>query len=87
LKGKIFVAGYDGEPAEVNFLKEGVFTMIVIQKPLIEGTDGVLFAYDYLTGHKAAIPKSVALTNVVATQENVNSPAVAPYIYETTPVK
>ena len=32
-KGKVFVAGYDAEPLEVNLLKQGVINILVIQNP------------------------------------------------------
>jgi len=30
-KGKVFVAGYDAEPAEVTLLKQGVINILVIR--------------------------------------------------------
>ena len=32
-KGKVFVAGYDAEPAEITLLREGVVNILVIQNP------------------------------------------------------
>jgi ribose transport system substrate-binding protein len=80
-KGKVFVAGYDAEPAEVSLLKKGVVNILVIQQPAIEGMDAVLYAYDKLTGKASSIPKSVLVPNVVATSSNVNSPSVSKYFY------
>ncbi len=82
-KGKVFVAGYDAEPAEVTLLKQGVINILVIQNPAEEGRLAVLDAYNYLTGHKSAIQKSVLLKNVVATTATANNPAVAKYYYKT----
>jgi ribose transport system substrate-binding protein len=81
-KGKIFVAGYDAEPPEIQLLKQGVFAALVVQKPVIEGQDAVLYAYDALTGHKSKIQKSVVLSNVVATDQNASDPAVSQYFYD-----
>ena len=36
-KGKVFVAGYDAEPLEVNLLKQRVINILVIQNPAEEG--------------------------------------------------
>jgi ribose transport system substrate-binding protein len=80
-KGKVFVAGYDAEPAEVALLKKGVINILVIQQPAVEGADGVLYAYDKLIGKTSAIPKSVLVPNVVATTANASSPSVSKYFY------
>jgi ribose transport system substrate-binding protein len=82
-KGKVFVAGYDAEPLEVNLLKRGVINILVIQNPAEEGSLAVQYAYDYLTGDKSAIKKSVLLPNVVATTANANHPSVSKYYYKT----
>ena len=37
MKGKVFVAGYDAEPAQVTLLKQGVINILVIQNPAEEG--------------------------------------------------
>ena len=82
-KGKVFVAGYDAEPAEVTLLKQGVINILVIQNPAMEGSLAVQYAYDFLTGHKSVIKKSVFLSNVVATTANAGNPAVSAYYYKT----
>jgi ribose transport system substrate-binding protein len=83
MKGKVYVAGYDAEPAEVQLLKQGVINVLIIQNPAMEGSLGVQYAYDALTGNKAAIKKSVFLPNVVATTANANNPSVSQYFYKT----
>jgi ribose transport system substrate-binding protein len=80
-KGKVFVAGYDAEPAEVSLLKKGVINILVIQQPAVEGKDGVLYAYDKLTGKTSSIPKSVLVPNVVATTANASEPSITKYFY------
>ena len=82
MKGKVFVAGYDAEPAEVALLKQGVINILVIQNPAEEGALGVQYAYDYLTGHKSLIKKQVYLPNVVATTTNASNPKIAQYFYK-----
>lgn len=83
-KGKIFVAGYDAEPAEVALLKQGVINILVIQQPAVEGADGVRYAYDILTGHKSEVPKSTLVPNVIATTANASSPSISKYFYSST---
>jgi ribose transport system substrate-binding protein len=80
-KGKVFVAGYDAEPAEVALLKKGVVDILVVQQPAVEGKDAVLYAYDKLTGKASQIPKSVLVPNVVATTANASDPSVSKYFY------
>jgi ribose transport system substrate-binding protein len=82
-KGKIYVAGYDAEPAEVTLLRQGVVDILIIQNPAMEGELAVQYAYDELTGHKSAIKKSVLLPNVVATTATVNNPMIEKYYYKT----
>jgi ribose transport system substrate-binding protein len=82
--GKVFVAGYDAEPKEVQYVKSGVISLLVVQRPYTEGQLGVQFAHDILTGKAHMVPAFTALTNVVATRQNVGSPQVAPYLYSST---
>jgi ribose transport system substrate-binding protein len=82
-KGKIFVAGYDAEPAEVTLLKQGVVDILVIQNPAEEGALAVQYAYDAVTGKKSAIVKSTLLPNVVATTATANDPNISKYYYKT----
>ncbi len=81
-KGKIFVAGYDAEPATVKLLQSGVINVLVIQQPAVEGADGVKYAYDILTGHKSAVPKATLVPNIVATTANSHNPNITKYYYQ-----
>ena len=80
-KGKVFVAGYDAEPAETKLLKEGVVNVLVIQQPAVEGMDAVKYAYDKLTGKTSQIPKKTLVPNVVATTATASKPSVSKYFY------
>jgi ribose transport system substrate-binding protein len=80
-KGKVFVAGYDAEPAETKLLKEGVVNVLVIQQPAVEGMDAVKYAYDKLTGKASQIPKKTLVPNVVATTATASKPSVSKYFY------
>jgi ribose transport system substrate-binding protein len=83
VKGKVFVAGYDAEPAEITLLRQGVINILVIQNPAAEGSLAVQDAYWALTGNKSMIKKSVLLPNVVATTANMNNPSISKYFYST----
>jgi ribose transport system substrate-binding protein len=80
-KGKVFVSGYDAEPAEIALLREGVVNILVIQNPAAEGALAVQDAYWALTGDKSMIKKNVLLPNVVATSANMNDPSISKYFY------
>lgn len=80
-KGKVFVAGYDAEPAETKLLKSGVVNVLVIQQPAVEGMDAVKYAYDKLTGKASSIPKKTLVPNVVATTATASKPSVSKYFY------
>lgn len=82
-QGKVFIAGYDAEPVMVSMLKSGTIQIVIAQKPALEAQTAVQYAYDYLTGHKSLIQKSVQLTNVLMTPLNINQPSVAKWIYST----
>jgi ribose transport system substrate-binding protein len=83
-KGKISVVAYDAEPAEVQLLKSGVISVLIVQQPTIEGQDAVKYLYDYLTGKKSLIPSAVLVPNIVATTANANDPDISKYFYEST---
>jgi ribose transport system substrate-binding protein len=80
-KGKVYVAGYDAEPAEITLLRQGIINILVIQNPAAEGALAVQDAYWALTGQKSLIKKSVLLPNVVATSANMNNPSISKYFY------
>jgi len=78
--GKIKLVGFDASPDEVNMLKRGVITALVVQKAYLMGQLGVREAVAYLS-KKTAPPKKVNLGFVVATKSNINTPLISKYIY------
>jgi ribose transport system substrate-binding protein len=80
--GKVFVAAYDPEPATVALLKKGSISILVMQQPAVEGMDGVLYAYDKLTGKTSSIPKETLVPNVIATTTNASDPSISKYFYQ-----
>lgn len=73
--------GYDASPPEVQLLKKGQISALVIQQPALEGTLGVKYGYDALTGKTKPIKKTVELPNVVVTTSQANSPTATKYYY------
>jgi len=80
-KGKVFVIGYDAEPATVKMLNDGAINGLVIQQPALEGKLAVEYAYDKLTGKSSKIPKYTQIPNVVATTANASDPNITKYYY------
>lgn len=83
-KGKVDVVGYDAEPDEVDLLKNGTISALIVQQPAKEGRLAVKYAYDVLTKQGVKIPKSVKIPNVIATTQNAADPAISKYFYKTT---
>lgn len=84
-KGKsnqVKLVAYDAEPIAVQALMKNQVQALIVQKPYMEGQMAVQYAYDYLSGHKKAIRKSVVLANVVATQANKRNPAITKWYYK-----
>jgi ribose transport system substrate-binding protein len=80
--GKVYVAAYDAEPATVALLRKGAINILVIQQPAVEGMDGVLYAYDELTGKGSKVPASTLVPNVIATTATSHEPSIEKYYYQ-----
>lgn len=76
--------GYDASPPEVSLLKKGQVSALIIQQPAKEGTLGVQYGYDALTGHSSQIRKKVELPNVVVTTAQASSARARKYYYTST---
>lgn len=83
-KGKVFAVGYDAEPAEVASLKSGVLSGLIAQSPAREGTLGIEYAYDEITGKKSAVQKTVELANHSISSLNINNPSTKQWFYAST---
>lgn len=81
MKGKVDVVGYDAEPEEVNLLKQGVITTLIVQRPAEEGSLAVKYAHDILTGKISEVPSSKLLENVTVTTKEANDPEYTQYFY------
>jgi ribose transport system substrate-binding protein len=73
--------GYDAAPPEVQLLKKGEISALVIQQPVLEGKLGVEYGDDALTGKTSQIKKSVELANVVVSTSQASSAAAKKYYY------
>lgn len=78
---KIINIGYDADPPEVQLLKQGKISALVIQQPAKEGQLAVQYAADALKGDTSAIKKSVDLPNVLITTAQANSARARKYYY------
>lgn len=73
-KGKhVVVVGYDADPSAIKDLREGIMSATVAQQPAKEGQIAVVDVHDVLTGHRAAVKKSVELPNVLITSSDVRA--------------
>ena len=78
--GKIKIVAFDAEPDEVTALNRGLIQALIVQKAYSMGQLAVKDAYNYLTkGTKP--PAETNPTYVIATKQNINSPAIKKYIY------
>jgi len=78
--GQVKLVGYDAYKAEVDALKEGVFTALIAQLPGKEADLALQYAYDKVTGKDAgSIEKHVVIPNVVMTKDNL--PETEKYMY------
>jgi ribose transport system substrate-binding protein len=77
--GKIQVAAFDAEPAEITALQQGTIQMLIAQDPASEGKVGVDQAMNALEGKSttASIPSPTA----AITKANMTDPSVKPFIY------
>jgi ribose transport system substrate-binding protein len=78
--GKIKIVAFDAEPDEVTALNRGLIQALIVQKAYSMGQLAVKYAYNYLTkGTKP--PAETNPSYVIATKQNINSPAIKKYIY------
>ena len=82
VKGKhVIVVGYDADPSAIQDLRTGVMSATIAHRPALEGQLGVEDIDDVLTGHKAAIKKSVQLPNVLITSADVRAGKLKAFYY------
>jgi ABC-type sugar transport system substrate-binding protein len=77
--GKIQVAAFDAEPAEITAVQQGTIQMLIAQNPTAEGQDGVDQAVNALEGKP--VQSNITSPLQTITKQNVNSSSVKPFIY------
>lgn len=74
------VIAFDGSPSEVKALRDGRFNLLIVQKAYEMGYDAVQQAVAYLRDG-TPVPATTNPDYVLVTQDNVDSPDVAKYLY------
>jgi ribose transport system substrate-binding protein len=73
--GTVKVVTYDAEPTEVASLRAGQLVAVVAQRPAVEGALAVLYAYDEVEHHPAAVRHSVIVPDVLLQRSTLASDA------------
>ncbi len=80
LAGAVQVALFDASEENIGYLRDGTVSLVIAQKPSDMGYLGVAMATAYLDGYQS-IPKRIPTGYAVFTPENIDDPAVTPFIY------
>ena len=80
LQGAVEVALFDAGEENIQFLRDGVVSLVIAQKPSDMGYLGVAMATAYLDG-VGSVPARIGTGYAVITIDNVDDPDVARFIY------
>ena len=80
LQGAVEVALFDASEENIGFLRDGIVSLVIAQKPADMGYLGVSLATAYLDG-VGSIPARIGTGYAVITIDNVDDPDVARFIY------
>ncbi len=80
LQGAVEVALFDAGEENIQFLRDGIVSLVIAQKPSDMGYLGVALATAYLDG-VGSIPARIGTGYAVITIDNVDDPDVARFIY------
>jgi ribose transport system substrate-binding protein len=80
LQGSVEVALFDAGEENIQFLKDGIVSLVIAQKPSDMGYLGVTMATAYLDG-VGSIPARIGTGYAVITADNVDDPDVARFHY------
>lgn len=70
--GTVKLIGYDAYPAQVEALKEGVFSALIAQRPGVEAKYALEAAHAVITGQGVdTIQKEIMIENIVMTPDNL----------------
>jgi ribose transport system substrate-binding protein len=79
-RSSVKIVAFDAQPSQVEALKVGDIDAIISQNPFDMGVLGVDYAVDLGKGQSVPTKKITDLTAI--TKDNVDSPAVAPFVYQ-----
>jgi ribose transport system substrate-binding protein len=80
LSGIVKVVAFDATELAIELLKEGTVDLVIAQKPADMGYLATMMATAYLNG-VTSIPARIPTGYAIITQENVDDPDIAKYIY------
>ena len=80
LQGAVEVALFDAGEENIQFLRDGIVSLVIAQKPSDMGYLGVALATAYLDG-VGSVPARIPTGYAVITIDNVDDPEVARFIY------
>lgn len=80
-EGEIPIVAYDAAPDEVQALKQGTITTLIVQKAYDMGKISVEQAADYVENGTKPDPEITKTGIVVATKENIDDPNVSKFLY------
>jgi ribose transport system substrate-binding protein len=80
--GKIKLATFDADTAQVADLKNGSLQLAIAQEPALEGADAVEQGLNAIEGKTVA--KQIATPLIAVTPQNMNSASIKPFIYAST---
>ncbi len=83
LTGKIALVGYDAYPANVDLIKQGVFTALIAQDPAAEAKLAIKTLVDYIKNKKSPATRDVVIPNVTL-DANTSAVDLAKYTYVAT---
>ena len=80
LQGAVEVALFDASEENIGFLRDGIVSLVIAQKPADMGYLGVAMATAYLDG-VGSVPSRIGTGYAVIDIDNVDDPDVARFIY------
>ena len=80
--GKVKLATFDADTTQVADLKNGSLQLAIAQEPAVEGADAVQQGLNAIEGKP--VTKQIATPLMAITPQNMNSPAIKPFIYAST---
>ena len=83
LTGKIALVGYDAYPANVDLIKQGVFTALIAQDPAAEARLAIKTLVDYIKNKKSPAARDVVIPNVTL-DANTSADDLKKYTYVAT---